>query len=332
MDDQSLLDLEKRLRKTLGENYTGLGQSPSPIEVTSTLMPGLDMALGGGIPRGRIIEVYGQFSSGKTTLAMYFIKLYQQLGRTCALVDAESAFNPHYAQLLGIDTEKLLLLESNSAETVLNILKDIVTSGIELIVVDSVAALTTNQEMEKEIGENTVASLARLMSTGLKQIVPGCAESGTTVLFINQVRAANLGGYGPTKDTAGGNALKFYASQRISVTKKETLLRKSGEPYGIISTVKMEKNKIGMPFRKADITIFLPSEDSTGSDYGVDAATDLIEYAVRYQIISKGGAWYTYGDFKCQGFDSLRTAIIERGWITELKEKIDAQEPQKNDN
>ncbi len=286
-----------------------------PIDAISTGSLGLDMALGiGGIPKGRIIEIYGPESSGKTTLALQTIASAQKEGAICAFIDAEHALDVYYAKNLGVDVDNLLVSQPDYGEQALEVLETLARSGaVDLIVVDSVAALTPKAELEGDMGDAHVGLQARLMSQALRKLTAILHKMNTTVIFINQIRM-KIGtmGYGNPETTTGGNALKFYASVRIDVRKIATL--KQGESQiGNRVKAKVVKNKVAPPFRQAEFDIMFGE--------GISFEGELIDYGVKLDIIDKSGSWYSYGATKLgQGKENAKNALKEN---PELKEEIE---------
>ncbi len=289
-----------------------------PIEAISTGSLGLDMALGiGGIPRGRIVEVYGPESSGKTTLALQAIASAQKEDMVCAFIDAEHALDVVYAKNLGVDTDDLLVSQPDFGEQALDVLETLTRSGaVDLIVVDSVAALTPKTEIEGDMGDTHVGLQARLMSQALRKITAILHKTNTTVIFINQIRM-KIGtmGYGSPETTTGGNALKFYASVRIDVRRIATL--KQGESQiGNRVKAKVVKNKVAPPFRQAEFDIMFGE--------GISYEGELIDYGVKLDIIDKSGAWFSYGAEKLgQGKENAKQTIKENPQMREeIEQKI----------
>jgi len=259
------------------------------IDIIPTGALSLDLALGiGGIPRGRIIEIYGPESSGKTTLAMHILAEAQKLGETVAFIDAEHAFDPTYAKAIGIDIEEMFISQPDFGEQALEILETLVRSaGFGVIVIDSVAALTPRAEIEGEMGDSHMGLQARLMSQALRKITAIANKTGTTVIFLNQLRMKIGVMFGNPETTTGGNALKFYASVRMDIRQKEKIM--SGDQViGHIRVVKIVKNKLAPPFREASFSIIYPT--------GIDKESSLLDAAISRGIIEKSGAWFRYGD------------------------------------
>jgi len=314
------LDLAiKQIDKAFGKGaLMRLGDKEiEPIEAISTGSLGLDMALGiGGIPKGRIIEIYGPESSGKTTLALQTIASAQKDGAICAFIDAEHALDVYYAKNLGVDIDNLLVSQPDFGEQALEILETLARSGaVDLIVVDSVAALTPKVEVEGDMGDTHVGLQARLMSQALRKLTAILHKMNTTVIFINQIRM-KIGtmGYGNPETTTGGNALKFYASVRIDVRKIATL--KQGEnQIGNRVKAKVVKNKVAPPFRQAEFDIMFGE--------GISYEGELLDYGVKLDIIDKSGAWYSYGATKLgQGKENAKIALKEN---PELRAEIESK-------
>ena len=254
----------------------------------------LDLALGGGLPRGRVIEIYGPESSGKTTVALHAIAEVQRTGGIAAFVDAEHALDPTYAAAVGVDIENLLVSQPDSGEMALEIVDQLIrSSAVDLIVVDSVAALTPRAEIEGEMGDSHMGLQARLMSQALRKITSNISKSGCTVIFLNQLRQKIGVTYGTPEVTTGGNALKFYASVRLDIRRIQTL-KKGNEGYGIRAKVKVAKNKVAPPFRLAEFDILFGQ--------GISTLGCLIDLAEETKVIIRKGAWYSYaGDNIGQG-------------------------------
>ena len=312
------LDLAiKQIDKAFGKGtLMRLGDKEiEPIDAISTGSLGLDMALGiGGIPKGRIIEIYGPESSGKTTLALQTIASAQKEGAICAFIDAEHALDVYYAKNLGVDVDNLLVSQPDYGEQALEVLETLARSGaVDLIVVDSVAALTPKAELEGDMGDAHVGLQARLMSQALRKLTAILHKMNTTVIFINQIRM-KIGtmGYGNPETTTGGNALKFYASVRIDVRKIATL-KQGDSQIGNRVKAKVVKNKVAPPFRQAEFDIMFGE--------GISFEGELIDYGVKLDIIDKSGSWYSYGATKLgQGKENAKNALKEN---PELKEEIE---------
>lgn len=276
----------------------------------------LDHALGiGGYPRGRIIEIYGPESSGKTTLAIHAIAQAQKLGGIAAMIDAEHAFDRSYAKALGVNLDTLLISQPDNGEQALEIADNLIRSGaIDIIVIDSVAALTPKAEIEGEMGDNKVGLQARLMSQALRKLTANISKTNTCCIFINQLREKIGVMFGNPETTTGGNALKFYASVRIDV-RRTTQLKDGEEALGNRTRVKVVKNKMAPPFKKAEFDIVYGE--------GISRAGEIVDLGVEYNIISKSGSWFSYGDQKlAQGREATKQLIKDN---IELAEEIEAK-------
>ncbi len=283
------------------------------VETISTGALTLDLALGGGYPKGRVVEVYGPESSGKTTLTLHAIAEVQRQGGVAAFVDAEHALDPVYAAALGVDIENLLVSQPDTGEMALEIVDQLVRSAaVDLVVIDSVAALTPRSEIEGEMGDLAVGSQARLMSQAMRKITGNIGKSGCTVIFLNQLRLKIGVMYGNPETTTGGNALKFYASVRLDIRRIQTL-KKGTEEYGIRAKVKVAKNKVAPPFRLAEFDILFGK--------GISTLGCLLDLAEETSVISRKGAWYNYeGENIGQGRDN---SIVWLEQNPEAKEKIE---------
>ena len=276
----------------------------------------LDHALGiGGYPRGRIIEIYGPESSGKTTLAIHAIAQAQKLGGIAAMIDAEHAFDRSYAKALGVNLDTLLISQPDNGEQAIEIADNLIRSGaIDIIVIDSVAALTPKAEIEGEMGDNKVGLQARLMSQALRKLTANISKTNTCCIFINQLREKIGVMFGNPETTTGGNALKFYASVRIDV-RRTTQLKDGEEALGNRTRVKVVKNKMAPPFKKAEFDIVYGE--------GISRAGEIVDLGVEYCIISKSGSWFSYGDQKlAQGREATKQLIKDN---VELAEEIEAK-------
>ncbi|MBN2679326.1 recombinase RecA [Acidithiobacillus montserratensis] len=275
------------------------------IAVYSTGSLGLDLALGvGGLPRGRVVEIYGPESSGKTTLTLHAIASCQQAGGTAAFIDAEHALDPGYAHKLGVDLENLLVSQPDTGEQALEIADMLVRSGaVDLIVVDSVAALTPKAEIEGDMGDSHVGLQARLMSQALRKLTANISRTNTLVIFINQIRMKIGVMYGSPETTTGGNALKFYASVRLDI-RRIGAIKKGDEVMGNDTRVKVVKNKVAPPFREAEFAIYYGE--------GISRLSELVDLGVKFEIVEKSGAWYSYqGERIGQGKDNARQYLKE---------------------
>jgi recombination protein RecA len=289
------------------------------IQVVSTGSLGLDLALGiGGLPRGRVVEIYGPESSGKTTLTLSVIAEMQKIGGTAAFIDAEHALDPQYAAKLGVDIEQLLISQPDNGEQALEIADMLVRSGsVDVVVVDSVAALVPKAEIEGEMGEPQMGLQARLMSQALRKLTANIKRSNTLVIFINQIRMKIGVMFGNPETTTGGNALKFYASVRIDIRRIGSI-KKGEEVIGSETRAKVVKNKVAPPFRNAEFDILYGE--------GISWEGEIIELGVLHRIIEKSGAWYTYGKDRIgQGKDNAREFLKENPEMAkEIEGKIRA--------
>lgn len=268
------------------------------VETLSTGALTLDLALGGGLPKGRIIEIYGPESSGKTTLALHAIAATQKAGGVAAFVDAEHALDPTYSAALGVDINNLLVAQPDTGESALEIVDQLVRSAaVDIVVVDSVAALVPRAEIEGEMGDTQVGLQARLMSKALRKIAGNVGRSGCVVIFLNQLRQKIGVSYGSPEVTTGGTALKFYASVRLDIRRTQTLKKGSEGEYGIRAKVKVAKNKVAPPFRIAEFDIIFGS--------GISQMGCTIDLAEKTEVITRKGAWYSYnGENIAQGRDN----------------------------
>ncbi len=294
----------------LGENVS------MNVEHISTGSLALDMALGiGGIPRGRIVEIYGPESSGKTTLALHCVAEAQKAGGTAAFIDVEHALDPVYARNLGVDIDELLVSQPDSGEQALEIAEALVRSGaIDIIVIDSVAALVTKAEIEGEMGEAHVGQLARLMSQALRKLTAALSKSNCSAIFINQLREKIGVLYGNPETTTGGRALKFYASVRIDVRKAEAI-KNGSEVIGTRTRAKVVKNKVAPPFREAEFDVMYGK--------GISKEGELVDMGVEFEILKRSGAWFYYGETRLgQGRDNVKQLFADN---VELAEEIGAK-------
>jgi recombination protein RecA len=290
-------------------------EARAPIKVIPTGSIVLDVALGiGGLPRGRIVEIYGPESSGKTTVALHAVANAQRAGGIAAFIDAEHALDPEYAKALGVDTDALLVSQPDTGEQALEIADMLIRSGaLDILVIDSVAALVPRAEIEGEMGDSHVGLQARLMSQALRKITGALSNSGTTAIFINQLREKVGVMFGSPETTTGGKALKFYASIRLDVRRIETL-KDGGEPVGNRTRVKVVKNKVAPPFKQAEFDILY--------GFGISREGSLIDMGVEQGILRKSGAWYTYeGDQLGQGKENARKFLRDNPDIANDIEK-----------
>ncbi len=312
----ALAQIEKQFGKgsimRLGE-----GEVIEDIEVVSTGSLGLDIALGvGGLPRGRVVEIYGPESSGKTTLTLQVVAEMQKLGGTCAFIDAEHALDVQYAQKLGVNLQELLISQPDTGEQALEIVDALVRSGsVDLVVVDSVAALTPKAEIEGEMGDSLPGLQARLMSQALRKLTATIKKTNTTVVFINQIRMKIGVMFGSPETTTGGNALKFYASVRLDIRRIGSI-KKGEEVIGNETKVKVVKNKVSPPFKTAEFDILYGE--------GISREGEIIDMGVEAKVVEKSGAWYAYqGEKIGQGKDNAREFLRENTDLAlEIENKV----------
>lgn len=285
------------------------------VEVISTGSLGLDVALGvGGYPRGRIIEIYGPESSGKTTLTLHAIAEAQKKGGIAAFIDAEHAFDRHYAEKLGVDIENLIISQPDNGEQALEIADNLIRSGaIDIIIIDSVAALTPKSEIEGEMGDSKMGLHARLMSQALRKLTGSISKTKCTVVFINQLREKIGVMFGNPETTTGGNALKFYASVRLDIRKSTQIKDNSSEAVGNKTRVKVVKNKVAPPFRTAEFDIMYGE--------GISKVGEIIDLGVDFEVVKKSGSWFSYDDTKLgQGRDAVKTLLLDNPELMEVLE------------
>ena len=319
---QSTLD---KLDKNYGKGIImKLGDKPvQDVVVIPSGSLGLDIALGvGGFPRGRVIEIYGPESSGKTTLAIHAIAEAQKQGGIAAIIDAEHAFDPYYAKNLGVDVDNLYISQPDNGEQALEIADHLIRSGaIDIVVIDSVAALTPKAEIEGEMGDSKMGLQARLMSQALRKLTASINKTNVTVIFINQLREKIGVMFGNPETTTGGNALKFYASIRIDI-RRIGQLKDGDEASGNRVRVKIQKNKVAPPFRKAEFDIMYGE--------GISKVGEIIDIGVEQEVIKKSGSWYSYGETRLgQGRDAVKNLLKDNPELAlELENKIkDALKP-----
>lgn len=311
--DLALAQIEKQFGK--GSIMTMDNSIHQDIDVIPTGSLALDIALGiGGFPRGRVVEVYGPESSGKTTLTLSVIAEAQKKGGIAAFIDAEHAFDPAYAQKVGIKLEDLLISQPDTGEQALEIVETLVrSSAVDLIVIDSVAALTPRAEIEGDMGDSHMGLQARLMSQALRKLTAVISKSKTTIVFINQIRMKIGVMFGNPETTTGGNALKFYSSIRIDLRRIESL-KKGDEFIGNRIRAKVVKNKVAAPFRKAEFEIYF--------NEGISRTSDLITLGVEHGFIQKAGSWFSYGEEKIgQGKDAVRQFLADNPKLAAKIEK-----------
>ena len=319
----------KALKLTLDELDKAYGKgtvmrmSDAPVvdvEVTSSGSLGLDIALGvGGYPRGRVIEIYGPESSGKTTLTLHSIAETQKAGGIAAFIDAEHAFDRFYAQDLGVDIDNLIISQPDNGEQALEIADNLVRSGaIDMVVIDSVAALTPKSEIEGEMGDSKMGLHARLMSQALRKLTGSISKTNCTMIFINQLREKIGVMFGNPETTTGGNALKFYASVRLDIRRSTQIKDSDGNVLGNKTRVKVVKNKVAPPFKLAEFDIMYGQ--------GVSKVGEILDVAVEHEIVKKSGSWFSYAETKLgQGRDAVKQMIKDNPELMdELEEKIKA--------
>lgn len=314
------LALEK-LDKTFGKGTVmRLGDKViEKVEVIPTGSLGLDIALGvGGYPKGRIVEIFGPESSGKTTLTLHAISEAQKQGGTAAFIDAEHAFDPIYAEKLGVDTSNLIISQPDNGEQALEIADNLIRSGaVDLIIIDSVAALTPKSEIEGEMGDSKMGVHARLMSQALRKITGSINKANCTVIFINQLRDKIGVMFGNPETTTGGNALKFYSSIRLDIRRQSTPIKdKNGNALGNKTKVKVVKNKVAPPFQSAEFDVMYGE--------GISKTGEIVDLGTDFNILKKSGAWFSYGDTKlANGRDAMRSVLLDNPELMdELEQKI----------
>ena len=312
LSERRNMDKQKALESALGQIERNFGKG-------SVMRLGLDIALGiGGLPQGRIIEVYGPESSGKTTLALHVIAEAQKKGGICAFVDAEHALDPTYAKKLGVDLDELLISQPDAGEQALEITETLVRSGaVSVVVVDSVAALTPKSELEGDMGDHQVGAQARLMSQAMRKLTGAISRSNCMVIFINQIRMKIGVMFGSPETTSGGNALKFYASVRLDI-RRIGALKDRDEVVGNATRVKVVKNKVSPPFKQVEFDIMYGE--------GISKRGELIDLGVKAGLVAKSGSWFSYGDERIgQGRENAKKYLAEHpDMALELEDKIRA--------
>ena len=316
--DSALAQIERQFGKG-SIMKLGSDNPVTEVEATPTGSLGLDIALGiGGIPKGRVIEIYGPESSGKTTLTLHCIAEEQKRGGVCAFVDAEHALDPHYARKLGVNLDDLLISQPDTGEQALEITETLVRSNaVSMVVVDSVAALTPKAELEGDMGDATVGAQARLMSQAMRKLTAAISRSRCTVIFINQIRMKIGVMFGSPETTTGGNALKFYASVRLDI-RRIGAIKDRDEVVGNTTRVKVVKNKVAPPFKQVEFDIMYGE--------GISKTGELIDLGVKAGIVEKSGSWYSYGDERIgQGRENAKTFLKENPALAlEIEDKIRA--------
>jgi recombination protein RecA len=316
---KSLEEAVSRMEKTFGKGAVmRLGErAHMVVDTTPTGSLSLDLALGGGLPRGRLIEIFGAEGGGKTTLTLHAVAECQKAGGIAAFIDAEHALDPKYAEALGVDVENLFVSQPDNGEQALEIADTLMRSGaIDLVVIDSVAALVPRSEVEGEMGDIQVGTMARMMSQGCRKLAGTAGRSNTTVIFINQIREKVGVIYGSPETTPGGRALKFFASVRLRVSRSEAI-KNGAEQIGNRTKVSVLKNKIAPPFRDAEFDLIFGK--------GINKYGDILDLAVQKGLIQKGGAWFTVGDERFQGRDNARQYLqdnpeIASGFETQIRD------------
>ena len=314
---KALEEALKRIERDYGKGtIMRLGDDiPVNVEALSTGSLSLDLALGiGGVPKGRIVEIYGPEASGKTTLALHVVASAQKAAGTAAYIDVEHALEPAYAHALGVNIDELLISQPDTGEQALDICESLVRSGaVDIVVVDSVAALIPRSELEGEIGDSVVGVLARLMSQAMRRLAGAISKNNCTVIFINQLRQKIGNPYGNPETTSGGLALKYYASIRIDVRRIESL-KINGEYVGARTRAKVVKNKVAPPFKEAEFDIMYGE--------GISRIGEIVDLAVKLEIIEKAGAWFTVEDNRIQGRDGVKQFLFDN---PDVADRVEAQ-------
>ncbi|WP_300513521.1 recombinase RecA [Aliiroseovarius sp.] len=316
--DSALAQIERQFGKG-SIMKLGADNPVAEIEATSTGSLGLDIALGiGGLPKGRIVEIYGPESSGKTTLTLHCVAEEQKKGGVCAFVDAEHALDPQYARKLGVDLDELLISQPDTGEQALEIVDTLVRSGaVNMVVVDSVAALTPKSELEGDMGDSNVGVQARLMSQAMRKLTGSISRSNCMVIFINQIRMKIGVMFGSPETTTGGNALKFYSSVRLDI-RRIGAIKDRDEVVGNATRVKVVKNKVAPPFKQVEFDIMYGE--------GISKMGELLDLGVKAGVVDKSGAWFSYGDERVgQGRENAKTFLRENPRVAlEIEDKIRA--------
>lgn len=317
MDDrkEKLEELKKDLDKRYGKGTLMLmGQGSENVQTFPTGSIALDLILGGGYPRGRVIEIYGPESAGKSTLALHAVAQIQKMGEIAAYIDAEHSLDPVYANKIGVNCSQLWISQPDSGEQALDILEALVrTKAVGVIVVDSVAALTPQAELDGDMGESHMGLQARLMSQALRKLTAIMAKGNTTVIFINQIRMKIGVMFGSPETTCGGNALKFYSSVRLDVRKGD-LIKKGDEIIGAKMRIKSVKNKIAPPFGRMETDLYF--------DKGICKESELCDIGIAYGLVKRSGSWFSFSDIKCAGRDAFISALIQNPNISQELEAL----------
>ncbi|BCM92198.1 protein RecA [Abditibacteriota bacterium] len=314
---KSLNEALSRMEKSFGKgSVMRLGErAHMKVATTPTGSLSLDLALGGGLPKGRLVEIFGAEGGGKTTLTLHCIAEAQKKGGICAFIDAEHALDPTYAAKVGVNIDELLISQPDNGEQALEIADTLIRSGaIDLVVIDSVAALVPRAEVEGEMGDQTVGLMARMMSQGCRKLASTAGKTGTTIIFINQIREKVGVIYGSPETTPGGRALKFFASVRLRVSRGEAI-KNGAEQVGNRTKVSIPKNKIAPPFREAEFDLVYGK--------GINKYGDILDLGVKFNLIQKTGAWFTVGEERFQGRDQTRAYLEENPDVAEeIEEQI----------
>jgi recombination protein RecA len=311
---KSLEEAVSRMEKTFGKgSVMRLGErSHMMVETIPTGSLSLDLALGGGLPRGRLVEIFGAEGGGKTTLTLHCIAEAQKQGGIAAFIDAEHALNPDYARALGVDVDNLFVSQPDNGEQGLEIADTLLRSGaVDMVVIDSVAALTPRNEIEGEMGDLQVGAMARMMSQGCRKLASTVGRANAVAIFINQIREKIGVMYGSPETTPGGRALKFFASVRMRVSRGEQI-KDGTEVLGNRTKVRIDKNKIAPPFREAEFDLIYGK--------GISKYGDILDLAVKQNLIQKGGAWFTLGEERFQGRDNVRAYLEQNELVTQQLE------------